>query len=176
MLSPSSVHMKLFSKQSFCLLPGYANEETIASVLSAVEAIEPTRWHAGDESCNSWNELSGAELGDIGDVVDMEGLSEILGARIRTSVRWINSYSSGKFISAHRDASGDAQLLLVLMAPDMAEGGQFWIGNENNLIPLGAGDAVLFLAHQLEHGTLPIHALSRAKRITLNIRLWLENK
>lgn len=162
----------LYQQQHFCLLPGIA-KGIISKCLRLIESVRPGDWERGDDSVYSWRELSGPTLIDLGAFIDTDVLSGILGAKTRASSQWINVYKSGQYISAHRDAGGDAHLLACISVPHLQDGGQFWLGQESEIIPLGAGDALLFEAARFMHGTTPIRPGSAAVRITLSTRLWL---
>jgi len=170
----ANVQRTLLSRQGFCVLPGYVSSPAIAHFLATLQTTSTTHWQAGDDSPHAWRELRLRQLDDLSDLVEMADLTEILDSKIRTSAAWVNVYSEAQFIPAHHDAAGDAQLLLVLQTPTFEQGGQFWVGNEANLMPIGPGDGLLFRANRMLHGTTRIKSGCGAIRTTLNVRLWLE--
>lgn len=65
---------------------------------------------------------------------------------------WINRYIPGDYVPCHTDTSGDTQFLLCLQElPISGLGGNLYINKEE--IKLRTGDAVLFKANKLAHGT-----------------------
>ena len=88
---------------------------------------------------------------------------------------WMNRYLPGEHVPMHCDGRGDAQLVLCLQpCPDPAGGGDLLIRQER--IPLAAGDAVLFRARTVPHGTTPVLSPrlgpSGYSRVTCVVRLF----
>jgi len=94
--------------------------------------------------------------------------------RHRTEV-WINRYSPGEWVPTHCDGAGSTQMVVCLQGltePD--KGGELTVRDE--IVPLGAGDAVLFFANGVPHGVLPIGSPkvgpSGFSRVSCAIRLY----
>jgi len=88
---------------------------------------------------------------------------------------WINRYRPGNRVPIHRDHEGDTQLLICLQGlPQPQLGGDLEL--EGEPVPLAAGDALLFAATRLRHGTSRIGAerLHRSgySRVVLVLRLF----
>jgi len=108
-------------------------------------------------------------------VCDVTGLPSIDERETRA---WINRYLPGDYVPLHTDRSGDTQFLLCLQglpAPD--EGGDMYIGER--IIKLNTGDAVLFRASGLPHGTTRIGGGQLGEtgysRVTCVIRFFSNN-
>jgi hypothetical protein len=92
----------------------------------------------------------------------------------RTEI-WINRYSPGDHVPRHCDWAGSTQLVLCLQGlPEPEKGGDLVIRDE--VVPLRAGDAVLFFARGLPHEIHPILSAkvgpSGCSRVTCVIRLY----
>jgi hypothetical protein len=133
----------LYQQQRFSLIPGIARD-AISKCLRFIESVKAEDWRNGDDSVHSWSELSGPCIIDLDVLADADVLSGIIGAKVRASFQWINVYRSGQYIPGHRDAGGDAHLLSCIRVPSVQEGGQLWLGEESEVIPLGAGDGVYY--------------------------------
>lgn len=88
---------------------------------------------------------------------------------------WINRYRPGNRVPTHRDVDGDTQLLLCLQGlPQPERGGDLVV--EGQPVPLSSGDAVLFAASRLRHGTRRIEGsalpASGFSRVVLVLRLF----
>jgi len=88
---------------------------------------------------------------------------------------WINRYGPGDHVPTHCDRSGSAQILLCLQGLlEPEKGGDLIIRDDS--VPLRAGDAALFFARGVPHGTLPIGSAkvgaSGFSRVTCVIRLF----
>jgi 2OG-Fe(II) oxygenase superfamily len=97
--------------------------------------------------------------------------------RSRTEV-WINRYSPGDHVPKHCDRAGSTQLVICLQGLlEPERGGDLII--RDDLVPLRAGDAVLFFARGVSHGILPIESpkvgSSGFSRVTCVIRLYAPN-
>jgi hypothetical protein len=88
---------------------------------------------------------------------------------------WINRYRPGDYVPPHTDTSGDTQFLLCLQElPVSRLGGDLYI--KKKTIRLKAGDAVLFQANRVLHGTSRIVSgqveTSGYSRVTCVIRFY----
>jgi hypothetical protein len=88
---------------------------------------------------------------------------------------WINRYGPGDHVPEHCDRIGSTQLVLCLQGlTEPEQGGELFIRDE--IVPLRAGDAVLFCARGVPHGTMPIGGSrvgsSGFSRVTCVIRLF----
>jgi hypothetical protein len=129
-------------------------------------------WIRGDASDHSWGELPSSDRMSLSKLGILLLLEKILGFQVKEFVQWFNVYSAGQFIGSHYDAGGDAHLLICIEATASSEGGQFWLFEQSNIIPVKAGDAILFDARRVLHGTTNIEASSRVRRISFNTRIW----
>jgi len=92
---------------------------------------------------------------------------------------WAQVYELGQMISLHRDAGGDIQLLVCLESPDQQSGGAFCMRTEESdiQIQLQAGDALLFKATDILHGTTRLvvgQEDSQPRRVTAVARFFAE--
>ncbi len=71
---------------------------------------------------------------------------------------WVNRYRVGEYIPRHTDASGTAQVVLCLQAPDESNGGVLMLATDTGELGyvLTPGDAVLFHPTAVEHWTTPL--------------------
>lgn len=128
------------------------------------------RWAPGDGTTHSWQEcfLQPGELCAI-DLISPE-IARFTALASRTAA-WINAFGTGEWIGRHRDADGDVQVIVPLNVPAFDQGGHLWVNTRATVVPVKAGDLLLFNASVLPHGTTRIEAHG-ARRVTLNIRLW----
>ncbi len=141
------------------------------SIRKWVKGIESSRWVPGDESAHAWQEclLERPELTAI--------LAEVpfvarLSKRADRLTAWVNWFAQGQWIGKHRDADGDVQLIVPIELPQPGQGGDLWIENAGNTVPLGLRDVLAFNAALHPHGTTSLKQ-TESTRTTLNIRLWL---
>jgi hypothetical protein len=99
-------------------------------------------------------------------LIDLEGIA---GFRSVRQHQWINLFEAGQFVEAHKDAGGELHLLIPIEVPIRLEGGQFWLQQNKDIVPVGVGDALLFNANVIRHGTTSVKS---GRRITFNARLW----
>lgn len=71
---------------------------------------------------------------------------------------WVSHYRLGEYITAHRDQSGDIQVVLGLVCPPKHNGGclSFSYGSDRAGVCLTSGDAVVFKATDVTHSTTPL--------------------
>jgi len=163
-------HRTTYRVQGYVLLPRHASAILIHECRNYVAAAPPGT--KGDQSNHAWWESDSALPSKIVRQIPLRVLSDVICESITNHVAWINVFSSGEFISAHRDASGDAQMLICVDAPLPELGGQLWVGNVTNTVVMTSRDIVIFQASKLEHGTTPIIAEDGECRVTLNVRVW----
>ena len=110
-------------------------------------------------------------------IAEAAGLSR--GAEDRDSAVFITNAifwrPPGNRVPTHRDVDGDTQLLLCLQGlPQPERGGDLVV--EGQPVPLSSGDAVLFAASRLRHGTRRIEgsqlSASGFSRVVLVLRLF----
>ena len=142
-------------------------------VTSCREYLQSCRdWVKGDASVTSWRE-SGEELPEA--IISRIPLSEvtlITGLQTGRHAAWFNVYEEGQFIPAHKDVSGDVQLLICIDAPPEDTGGHLWLKKQSNVLALAPGDILIFEAAKLVHGTTPVGSNTGHSRVTLNVRIW----
>jgi|GEM_PF-2488984 len=160
------------SLHSHCLLKDFWSQKQTAQCRHYVETI--SSWTAGDCSHESWQETSGKIPADIMSGIPQDLVVGVCGQRVSNQVQWFNLYRNGQFIRGHRDAAGDLQMLFCIEAPPASEGGQLWLNKVSNVIEMHPGDLLLFKASKLLHGTNLIASHSQSRRLTLNVRLWLD--
>lgn len=149
------------------LLPGYVVAEDLRTLRAWISGLPPERWSDGDEASHGWQEcqLTPDEIAHVEEVIGplRLGATEV--------VAWVNRYRRNTWIDAHRDASGDLQWLVAIAAPEAGAGGEIWLSSPERTVPMTEGDALLFHAAAIEHGTTP-PTREDGMRISLNVRLW----
>jgi hypothetical protein len=162
----------MFAEHHMVIIPGLLRKSALQSYLECMQLnFSDEHWVRGDMSKHSWRESPQIRVEHWDRELHFGLLSKILDAPIRHSTGWFNVQEMGQYISAHRDAGGDAHLLIGISVPELSAGGQLWLERKDLLVPVGSGDAILFRAADVLHGTTPIRDKHR-RRITLNIRLW----
>ena len=154
----------LYQRQQYVVMPGYITDQFVADYRKWFEDSILSLSILGDESDHSWSEIPEPTLSSIKYIVDTEVLEAILERPIQSWAQWINVYSSAQFIAGHRDAGGDAHLLICIEVPNFSDGGQLWLSSEDNVIPVGSGDAVLFDARGVFHGTTAVEAETSSRQ------------
>jgi hypothetical protein len=157
----------------FLIVPGYRDVAFISACLDYIGRMPPAKFIDGDSTAHSWRELA-APTWVWPTSAELAAFSTLLDRRILRCRSWFNLFAGGEFIARHKDAGGDAQLLVGITIPVRAVGGQLWIEKSSNMVPVGPGDAVLFRADQLWHGTTRLSREYTGLRVTLNIRFWTE--
>jgi hypothetical protein len=94
-----------------------------------------------------------------------------------STITWSHSYKLGEYIPKHRDIAGTTQLLICLQLPSNVNQPVFYIMRDTHRhqIPLGVGDALLFNAVELLHGTNPIidsNGFTNSCRVVLVTRYY----
>jgi len=90
---------------------------------------------------------------------------------------WVHHYANGERIPWHRDAAGDLQLVLCLLAPPAVNGGLFLLrpGSRTVSVDLRPGDAVIFKATKILHSTTrlrPTAELPKPERMVAVARFY----
>lgn len=77
---------------------------------------------------------------------------------LRNMISWLHRYRLGEQIAPHKDAGGDIQLVVLLRKPAPENGGTLFLrlAGIDEPLHLGVGDALLFLASQIEHYSTPL--------------------
>lgn len=140
-------------------------------ILRRISNLPTSAWQAGDETDHSWSEH---QIGND-ELTEWCAESDFVFSAMKRAVNavgWINRFRQHQWIGAHKDAGGDLQLVCALAVASRHEEGAIWIGNHERLIPMNAGDILVFRADSIVHGTTNI-SQQLDERITLNLRLWL---
>ncbi len=141
-----------------------------AAVLDRLSTLPTSSWQVGDETDHSWSEYHIDQRQLRKWCANVDFLSAAM-QRASTAVGWINRFCHGEWIGPHKDAGGDLQLVCTLCVCSRVEEGAIWIRKPDRLIPMAAGDILIFRAADLVHGTTDI-ASRHEERVTLNLRLW----
>ena len=161
-----------FQQNGFLTLPGYLAPASLVAVQESLKDLDRGMFVGGDDSEHAWKEYHNTNISYLHEIVDVDRLEDMIQCRISKSYLWINWYEPGSYISGHRDAGGMLQLLIPIIIPSCGDGGELWIGECGNVVPIHEGDGFLFLASELIHGTTEVSRLSKRPRITINARLW----
>jgi len=167
------VHRKNYLINRWTLLRGCIAPDVIGICKKFVRNSPLGVWVAGDSTPTSWRESLNGPPFKVCDALPMELISDVTGIPIARTAQWINVFSASEFIPEHKDAAGDAQILIVIEVPPISHGGQLWLHAPDTIVPAAEGDMLLFQASTISHGTTPILPTSPHRRISLNIRLWL---
>ncbi len=163
-------HRRQYELQGFTVFVGVISKRLIDHMNSIVQSASENDLVDGEESCHSWHEIP---LG-TSDALSASTLGSYLATVLPTApvrnVQWLNVYGVDEYIGHHVDAGGEAQLMIPIEMPPAGSGGEIWIGAREMLLPIGVGDALLFAAHRLRHGTT---AVGTRRRVSLNVRMWL---
>jgi hypothetical protein len=175
-----------YARKGFAVIPQFVSGEVAAFWELETRSLPGKKVHVGREYGTKWLEqkvaTAASALDGLGDsdqfvnlVAAISGLEAI--DRYRTRV-WINRYSPGDHVPSHCDRAGSTQCVLCLQGlPEPEKGGELFIGEE--VIPLCTGDAVLFFARGVSHGTVSIGSEmvgpSGFSRVTCVIRFFAPN-
>jgi hypothetical protein len=175
-----------YTRKGYAILPRLVDSEVAAEWEVRHRPLPGKKVHVGRDYHATWVEqkfsdpslaLDGFAFADgfIHFITTIAGLDAI--DRNRTEV-WINRYSPGDRIPYHCDRAGSTQLVLCLQGLlEPEKGGDLIVRDEP--VALATGDAVLFLARRVPHGTLPIGTpkvgSSGFARVTCVIRLFASN-
>ena len=156
------------------LVRGALSWQQLLALRRLMKEVPRDHWVLGDRSRHSWREyqLQPDELLSIASIAPAISRFTELADRY---VAWINWFHAKQWIGRHRDADGDAQLIIPLVVPALANGGHLWVGTKKSLVPVQERDLLIFNAAGLPHGTTPCRD-PNTQRITLNIRLWHQHE
>jgi len=172
-----------YARQGYVLLPRLVEPNVAAGWELRNRALPGKRVHVGYERQTKWLEQTFPQasqaLDGLAVAAELVNLVSQVAAiptidRRRTLV-WINRYAPGDHVPTHCDGAGSAQFLLCLQElVDPEQGGDLHIREQ--AIPLRTGDAILFFARGVPHGTEPIHsprvASSGFSRVTCVMRFF----
>ena len=175
-----------YARKGYAILPRLVRPAIAAEWELKHRSLPARRVCVGRERQSMWLEqkfsdpaqaLDGLAFADgfIDLVARIAGLDAI--DRKRTEV-WINRYGPGDRVPTHCDGAGSAQFVLCLQGlPEPEKGGDLIIRDE--VVPLRAGDAVLFFARGVPRGIPPIGSAKVGSagfsRVTCAIRLYTPN-
>jgi 2OG-Fe(II) oxygenase superfamily len=175
-----------YTKKGYAIIPRLVDPEIAAEWELKHRLLPGKKVHVGNDRQTVWTEqtfsnpsqaLGGLAFADefINLITKIGGLHSI--DRHRTQV-WINRYGPGDRVPSHCDGAGSTQLVLCLQGlPEAEKGGDLMIRGE--VVPLRAGDAVLFFARGVPHAIPPIRSAkvgpSGFSRVTCVIRLYAPN-
>jgi hypothetical protein len=152
-----------YARKGYAILPQLVSPEVAAEWELKYRSLPGRKVLVGYENQSMWMEqrfsdptqaLDGLVVVDafVDLITRITGLNAI--DRERTEA-WINRYSPGEHVPIHCDRAGTTQLVLCLQGlPEPEKGGELMIRNE--VVPLRAGDAVLFFACGVPHGIPPV--------------------
>jgi hypothetical protein len=172
-----------YAAKGYSVIPQFMSRDVAAAWELKTRSLPGKKVHVGRDFQTKWLEQ---KLPDPSEALDGLGFTDdfvnlITGVtglkaidRNRTRV-WINRYGPGDHVPTHCDRAGSTQFVLCLQGlPEPEKGGELFIRDE--VVPLQTGDAVLFFARGVSHGTLPIGGASVGRsgfsRVTCVIRLF----
>ena len=171
MKARAAFEAELFSHAGFVILPGVVHPTFVAECKSLIEVIKERDWTYGNQTRHKWREYGRPRLLPLSRALDSALLGAACPGRIVRQFQWVNLFEQGQFVERHKDAGGDAHLLIPIEVPSRADGGQFWLEHKRSVLPVGVGDALLVRADAILHGTTAITSVG-GRRITFNTRLW----
>lgn len=163
-------HRRQYERQGYTVFVGAVSERLIDRMNAIVQDTSDSDLVDGEESCHSWREIPLRTSDALSDSTLGSYLANVLPTAPARNVQWLNVYGIDEYIGVHMDAGGEVQLMIPIEMPPAGSGGEIWIGATEMLLPIGVGDALLFAAHRLRHGTTPV--VTR-RRVSLNVRMWL---
>jgi len=169
-MSEESFHKVQYQQLGYTIFTNAVSKHLIGAMRSKVFAARDCELIGGDESTHSWREFPLAASDLPSEPVLKEYLASVLPLASIRIVHWLNIYRVDEYIEAHVDAGGEAQLMIPIEIPPSGGGGEIWIGANERLLPLGVGDALLFAAHRVQHGTTKV---LDGQRVSLNARMWM---
>ena len=102
-------------------------------------------------------------------------IEEIVSRPIARYSQWINVFDVGQYVGSHCDAAGDAHLIVPISVPDISHGGQLWLRNKRNIVPVAVGDILIFCANAIPHGTTIVSRTAPVQRVSFNMRVWFDH-
>lgn len=169
-MSKDSFHKAQYQRLGYTVFTNAASEPFVGAMRNKVLAARDCELIGGDESTHSWHELPLAASDLPSEPALKEYLESVLPLTPVRTVNWLNIYRVNEYIETHVDAGGEAQLMIPIENPPSSGGGEIWIGARERLLPLGVGDALLFAANRIQHGTTKV---LDGQRVSLNIRMWM---
>jgi hypothetical protein len=154
-----------YARQGYALFPQFAEPAVAAGWEAQHRRLPGNKVHVGYEKQTKWLEqtfsqasqaLDGLAVADelVNLVAKVAGLDSLDAQR---TLVWINRYAPGDHVPTHCDGKGSTQFLLCLQGlAEPEQGGELHIREQ--AIPLRTGDAVLFFARGVPHGTMPIRS------------------
>jgi hypothetical protein len=173
----------VYADIGFAVIPQLVSPNLAAAWESKYRSLPSKMVHVGREFHTKWTEQ---KFPGWARALEELGLTDRLADLVKAITRldafdwprtrvWINRYCPGEYVPSHCDRAGSTQLVLCLQGlPEPERGGELFIRDE--IIPLQTGDAVLFFARGLPHGTIPIGGSkigpSGFSRVTCVFRLF----
>ncbi len=154
-----------YARQGYALLPQFVEPAVAAGWEVQHRGLPGNKVHVGYEKQTKWLEqtfsqssqaLDGLAVADrlVELVTTVAGIDAI---DPRRPLAWIPRYAPGDHVPTHCDGKGSTQFLLCLQGlAEPEQGGELHIREQP--IPLRTGDAVLFFARGVPHGTMPIRS------------------
>jgi hypothetical protein len=169
-MTDKTFHKTQFQQLGYTVFTNAVSPALVNAMRSKVQAAQSDDLVKGDESTHSWREIAinASELPN--QLILDQNVESTISSSPHRSVHWLNIYNVDEYIGGHVDAGGEVQLMLPIELPDAGLGGEIWVGSPRKILPVSIGDALLFAAHQIPHGTTKILA---GRRISLNVRMWL---
>lgn len=152
-----------FKRHQFAFLPSFISPETACRFEQKTQNMPSRRVTVGD-NLTTWEEYALASDHEIvtlfssTQVIQLTANITRLDSPVSDLLCWIARYRRGEYIDRHTDNAGTVQLLICLAAPPSENGGALFLApgpNEHRYV-LRAGDAILFTATTIEHGTTPL--------------------
>jgi hypothetical protein len=152
-----------YASNGYAILPRLVDPDVASAWELKHRSLPGKMVHVGREFHTKWLEQKFPEparaldeLGLSGSFISLAervtGLDSIDQTRSRV---WINRYRPGEHVPEHCDRAGSTQLVLCLQGLAQPEqGGELFVRDE--VVNLATGDAVLFFARGVPHGTIRI--------------------
>lgn len=177
---PSRIKQDL-DKQGFYVRRAFVENDLLAALCAEATKGPSRRTNLGREEHECWTEHGIRAKGLLSEILTGSQAQQLvqagIGLRAWTTEMWVHHYASGERIPWHRDAAGDLQLVLCLLAPPAINGGLLLLRHSKNAVAvdLRPGDAVLFTAAKTLHATtrlMPTRELPNPERMVAVVRFY----
>jgi hypothetical protein len=180
--NPLKEVMSQYEEQQFILIHNFVSVEFAQQLLRTTDGIPMREVICGDKNITFGEQHFTQEHPLFKLFMCQDVLTLVLQLMQADSVAslscWTSVYGIGQYINAHKDRSGDLQIIVCLQASFEENGGQLCVAlsDGERKFYLTPGDAVIFKASALQHYTTPLVATEQEaspKRVVVVGRYYL---
>lgn len=174
--------MSQYEEQSFMLIRHFITVESAQQLLRTTDDVPIREVICGDESIRFGEQNFTEEHPLFKFFMRQDVLTfarHLMQAdNVADLLCWTSVYRVGQYINAHKDRSGDLQIIICLQAPAEENGGYLCadLSDGGRKLLLTPGDAVIFKASAIQHYTTPLVATEQEaspKRVVAVGRYYL---